>query len=136
MMSKRLSLSPVAAALALVSPALVSPAGSQTMTPNSTRTEHLTSAPYSLRILKDGTDITAAAGITRVQYNRDGSGTRTLADGRVINGSWRFLDAEQKVIETTSPLGTQVWDILELDATRYRKREQKTGIVIEHTPIR
>jgi hypothetical protein len=115
-----------------LSAAVLSQGKAQTMD----KTELLTRTPFTVRILRGGVDTTAAAGIASVTYNRDGSGTRTLADGRVLNGSWRFLDAAQTRVETTAPTGVQTWEILELTETAYVKRETATGVVIEHRPVR
>src|SRR5262245_27865198 len=65
------------------------------------RFDHITQGPFSVRITKDGRDITAVAGVQEVHYKADGTGTRTLSDGTVLQGQWRFLDEEQTTVETS-----------------------------------
>jgi hypothetical protein len=120
----------------IICAAALTPAAMLTEAQAMDKIELLTRTPFSVRVLKDGVDISAAAGIASVKYNRDGSGTRTLADGRILNGGWRFLDAAQTRVETTAPTGVQTWDILELTESSYVKRETTSGIVIDHRPTR
>jgi len=100
------------------------------------RLDLITAQPFTVKMLKDGNDITAIAGVKSVQYRKDGTGIRTLADGREITGTWRFLDAEQTLVETVAPTGSNQFRILELTPTAYRKVDQKSGVEIQHFPVR
>lgn len=100
-----------------------------------TRTQLITQGPFTVTVHKAGQDLTAALGIKQVQYFADGTGTRTLADGTVVRGTWRFLDPSQTEVETTAPTGTNRWKILELTTRHYRKIDLDTAIEIDHTPI-
>jgi hypothetical protein len=100
------------------------------------RLDLITAQPFSVKMIKDGADITALAGVKTVEYRKDGTGVRTLADGKQINGTWRFVDPEQTIVETVAPTGSNQFRILELTPTAYRKVDMKSGIEIQHFPLR
>ena len=126
------TVTPVVAAALTVALLAALPAKGQTMN----KADLITATPFTVRILMGDKDITANAGLREVKYNKDGTGTRTLADGKVLQGTWRFLDPDQKTVETVAPTGTQTWEILELTPTAYRKRDMKSGMVIEHFSVK
>ena len=98
------------------------------------RFDHITRSPFSVKITRDGHDITSLAGVREVHYKRDGSGTRTLADGTIVAGTWHFLDAAQTIVETAVAGKRSRFRIVELTDAVYRKVDLETGVEIAHYP--
>lgn len=98
------------------------------------RTALVTARPFDVRIIANGVDVTARSPVLSVKYDADGSGTRTLRDGRVVQGRWKFLNPEQTQIEVQGPEGTTRWVILELSERLYRKANIDTGVEFVHVP--
>lgn len=95
----------------------------------------ITDRPYDIRILANGHDVTARSPIASVVYRRDGTGTRTLRDGRTVEGRWRFVDAAQTQIEVEGPEGRSRWVVVELGEAVYRKVNVDTGVEFVHRPV-
>ncbi len=99
------------------------------------RNTWITARPFDVQIVLNGRDISAQSPITRVRYHADGSGTRTLRDGRSVPGRWRFLNIEQTQVEVEGPEGRSRWVIVELGPDGYRKVNMDTGVEFIHRPI-
>lgn len=99
------------------------------------RTETLTRQPFTVTLLANGQDVTTASPIAQVQYRRDGTGIRTLRDGRVVEGRWRFLNDSQTQVEVTGPEGSSRWVIVELKESLYRKVNIDTGVEFIQRPV-
>lgn len=93
-----------------------------------------TQRSFDVQILANGIDVTAKSPVETVFYDTDGTGTRTLRDGRVMNGRWRFLNSAQTQIEVVGPEGTTRWVIVELTDAVYRKVNIDTGVEFIHRP--
>ena len=99
------------------------------------RIEMITRAPMSIQVLKDGNDITAKLGVKQIKYNADGTASRTMAEGSVNPLGWRFVDPAQTWLEMTSPRGTTHWEVLEVTATLFRKRDLAIGAeIVQRSP--
>lgn len=94
----------------------------------------ITDRPFDVRILANGHDVTSRSPVASVVYRRDGTGSRTLRDGRVVEGRWRFVDAAQQHIEVEGPEGLSRWVIVELGDAVYRKVNMETGVEFIHRP--
>jgi hypothetical protein len=94
----------------------------------------ITRQAFDVQIVADGLDISSRSPIATVQYGSDGSGTRTLRDGRTVAGRWRFLNPEQTQIEVQGPEGVSRWVIVELNDRVYRKVNVDTGVEFIHRP--
>lgn len=95
----------------------------------------ITERPFDVRILANGRDVSAHSPVQRVIYNADGTGTRTLRDGRTVEGRWRFLDEAGLQIEVEGPEGVSRWIVVELGNQLYRKVNVETGMEFIHQPI-
>lgn len=93
-----------------------------------------TQRPFDVQVLANGIDITAKTPVVGVFYDADGTGTRTLRDGRATSGRWRFLNPEQTQIEVVGPEGMSRWVIVELNEAVYRKVNIDTGVEFIHRP--
>jgi len=82
----------------------------------------------------NGRDVTATSPVAFVKYNADGSGTRTLKNGQIVSGSWRFINPQQTQSEVDGPEGISRWVIIELSETIYRKANMDTGVEFIHLP--
>ena len=98
------------------------------------RTHLITGRTFDVSIRANGRDITAKSPILRVHYRPDGTGTRTLRDGSIVEGRWRFLDPRQAQVEVDGPEGRSRWVIVELDERVYRKVDMDTGVEFIHRP--
>lgn len=98
------------------------------------KTALITRQPFDVKILANGQDVTATSPVTQVQYNADGTGTRTLRDSRIITGSWKFLNPQQTQVEVQGPEGSSRWVIIELNERLYRKVNIDTGVEFVHLP--
>ncbi len=98
------------------------------------RSTLMTQRPFNVKILAHGVDVTARSPVVSVQYSSDGTGTRTLRDGRTVHGTWRFLNAEQTQVEVQGPEGASRWVITELNDRIYRKVNMDTGVEFVHVP--
>ena len=94
----------------------------------------ITDRPFDVHILANGHDVTSRSPIASVVYRRDGTGTRTLHDGRTVEGRWRFVDAAQLQIEVEGPEGPSRWVVVELSDVVYRKVNLDTGVEFIHRP--
>jgi hypothetical protein len=99
------------------------------------RLDTLTRQPFTVSLFANGQDITAASPIAQVQYHADGRGTRTLRDGRVVEGHWRFLNDTQTQVEVIGPEGSSRWVIVELKDSLYRKVNIDTGVEFIQRPV-
>jgi hypothetical protein len=95
----------------------------------------LTRQPFTVTLLANGEDVTAASPIEQVHYHRDGTGVRTLRDGRVVQGHWRFLNDSKTQVEVIGPEGTSRWVIVELKEGLYRKVNIDTGVEFIQRPV-
>jgi hypothetical protein len=98
------------------------------------RTSLIVSRPFDVKVLANGVDVTSRTPVVSVKYNADGSGTRTLRDGKTIDGQWKFLNAAQTQIEVHGPEGTSRWVIIEINERIYRKANMDTGVEFVHLP--
>jgi hypothetical protein len=98
------------------------------------KTTLITRQPFDVRIIANGRDVTANTPVVAVKYNADGTGSRTLRDGRTVAGTWRFLNPSQTQIEVNGPDGTTRWVITELGENLYRKANLDTGVEFIHVP--
>jgi hypothetical protein len=98
------------------------------------RTSLITARPFDVKVMANGADVTSRTPVVSVKYNADGSGTRTLRDGKTIDGQWKFLNAAQTQIEVQGPEGTSRWVIIELNERIYRKANMDTGVEFVHLP--
>lgn len=98
------------------------------------RTDLITRQPFDVTIRANGVDVTARSPLASVQYAKDGTGSRTLRDGRVVTGRWRFSNPERTPIEVEGPDGTTRWVITELTDAIYRKVNIDTGVEFIHLP--
>lgn len=94
----------------------------------------ITRQPFDVKIFANGRDVTATSPVAFVKYNADGSGTRTLKNGQVVSGSWRFINPQQTQIEVQGPEGLSRWVIIELSEAVYRKANMDTGVEFVHLP--
>lgn len=99
-----------------------------------TRLDLITQRPFAVRVLANGRELTAESPLVSVRYLPDGTGTRTLRDGSIVAGQWRFLDEAQRTIEVAGPEGTSRWIIVELSPQLYRKVNLETGLEFIHIP--
>ena len=99
------------------------------------RTDTITRQPFAVKILSNGKDVTSSSPIASVKYNADGSGTRTLRNGQVVTGRWKFLNGDQTQIEVQGPEGASRWVIIELSDKVYRKANMDTGVEFIHLPL-
>ena len=95
----------------------------------------ITRQPFAVKIVANGRDVTATTPIASVKYDADGSGSRTLKDGRRVEGRWKFANPEQTQIEVQGPEGTSRWVIVELSDTIYRKANIDSGVEFIHLPL-
>ena len=100
------------------------------------RTQLISSQPRHLKILRNGTDISAQLGVDTVKYNADGTTWGKFKDGRIENGTWHFLNKEQTQIEVTLPRGTTRWLIIELHDDVFRKANLDSGAEFIYSPVR
>jgi hypothetical protein len=98
------------------------------------RTALIAGRTFDVKMIANGIDVTARSPLADVRYNADGTGSRTLRDGRVITGSWRFLNTEQTQVEVQGPEGASRWVIIELNERIYRKANIDTGVEFIHQP--
>jgi hypothetical protein len=98
------------------------------------RTHLITSRPFDVKVMANGVDVTSRSPVISVKYNADGSGTRTLREGKTIDGQWKFLNAAQTQIEVQGPEGASRWVIIELNERIYRKANIDTGVEFVHLP--
>lgn len=98
------------------------------------RTALITTHSFNVRIIANGRDVTDKSPVDSVKYNADGSGTRTLRDGRTVLGQWQFINPEQTQIEVSGPEGKSRWVIIELSDKVYRKANIDTGVEFIHVP--
>jgi hypothetical protein len=98
------------------------------------RNSLITSRAFDVKIVANGVDVTSRSPVASVKYNTDGSGTRTLRDGKTVDGQWKFLNAAQTQIEVQGPEGASRWVILELTDRVYRKANIETGVEFVHLP--
>ncbi len=96
----------------------------------------ITRQPFNVEIRMNGIDVTPQSPVVEVKYNADGTGTRTLRDGRRVAGTWRFTDDTYRHIEVLGPEGKSRWVIVQLDDTVYRKVNVDTGVEFVHRPRR
>lgn len=94
----------------------------------------ITRQPFDVQIVANGRDVTAASPVAFVKYNADGSGSRTLKNGQIVSGGWRFINPQQTQIEVNGPEGASRWVIIELSETVYRKANMDTGVEFIHQP--
>lgn len=94
----------------------------------------ITRHPYDVQVLANGVDISARQPLVEVRYAADGTGTRRLRDGRVVTGSWRFLNAAKTQMEVVGPEGPSRWVLVELNERVYRKVNLDTGVELVHRP--
>jgi hypothetical protein len=94
----------------------------------------ITGRPFDVKVMSNGVDVTSKSPIASVKYNADGSGTRTLRDGKSVEGQWKFLNAAQTQIEVQGPEGVSRWVIIELTDRIYRKANIETGVEFVHMP--
>ena len=94
----------------------------------------ITDRPFDIRILANGRDVSAQSPIASVVYRGDGSGTRTLRDGRIVEGRWRFVDDAGTRIDVEGPEGLSRWVVVELGEAVYRKVNVDTGVEFIHHP--
>ena len=94
----------------------------------------ITRQPFDVQIVADGVDITPKSPIVSVRYHADGSGTRTLRDGRTAAGRWRFVNPQRTQIEVEGPEGTSRWVVVELNERVYRKVNIDSGLEFIHRP--
>jgi hypothetical protein len=94
----------------------------------------ITRQPFDVKILANGRDVTATSPVAFVKYNADGTGTRTLKNGQIVSGSWRFINPQQTQIEVNGPEGLSRWVIMELSEAVYRKANMDTGVEFVHLP--
>lgn len=95
----------------------------------------ITRQPFNVQIVANGRDVSASSPVVAVRYDADGSGTRTLRDGSLVRGRWRFLNPQQTQIEVEGPEGTSRWVVIQLDDQVYRKANIDTGIEFIHRPV-
>jgi hypothetical protein len=98
------------------------------------RTALITQKSFDVKVLANGVDVTAKSPVAQVKYNADGTGTRTLRDGKTVTGSWKYSNPQQTQIEVTGPEGTSRWIVVELSASIYRKVNIDTGVEFIHLP--
>ena len=98
------------------------------------RTTLITRQPFDVKIVAGGVDVTAKSPVSSVKYNADGSGSRTLRDGKTVTGTWRFINPEQTQVEVQGPEGSSRWVITELNERIYRKVNIDTGVEFIHVP--
>jgi hypothetical protein len=94
----------------------------------------ITRQTFDVQIVANGVDVTTRSPIATVRYGSDGSGTRTLRDGRSVAGRWRFANPEQTQIEVLGPEGASRWVVVELNENVYRKVNVDTGVEFIHRP--
>lgn len=94
----------------------------------------ITDRSFDIRIPANGHDVTSRSPIASVVYRRDGTGTRTLHDGQIVDGRWRFVDKAQLQIEVEGPEGLSRWVVVELSDAVYRKVNLVTGVEFIHRP--
>lgn len=99
------------------------------------RTGLITRHPFRVKVFANGQDISASLPLVSVRYHADGSGTRTLRDGRSVAGRWRFVDEAQNQVEVDGPEGVSRWVITELGEHRYRKTNIATGMEFVHEAL-
>jgi hypothetical protein len=99
------------------------------------RTEAIARQSYSVQLFANGQDVTAGFPIASVKYNADGTGSRKLKNGQVVNGSWKFMNPQQTQVEVNGPDGTSRWVIVEFNERIYRKVNMDTGVEFIHRPI-
>jgi hypothetical protein len=104
------------------------------MTEISSTERLITTSTYDVRILANGQDVTERSPLATVKYDIDGSGSRTLKDGQVLRGTWRFIDSAQRQVEVRGPEGLSRWVIVELSEKCYRKVNIETGLEFVHHP--
>lgn len=98
------------------------------------KTTLITRQPFDVQVMANDRDITATTPVASVKYNADGSGTRTLKDGRIVSGTWRFMNPQQTQIEVTGPEGSSRWVVIALSDRIYRKANIDTGVEFIHLP--
>lgn len=94
----------------------------------------ITRQPFDVRIMANGRDVSATSPVVVVQYHADGTGIRTLRNGDVVGGRWRFINPQQTQIEVEGPEGTSRWVIIELSESVYRKANLDSGVEFIHVP--
>jgi hypothetical protein len=94
----------------------------------------ITRQPFDVKIVANGRDVTSTSPLALVKYNADGTGTRTLKNGQIVSGSWRFINPQQTQIEVNGPEGSTRWVLIELTETVYRKANMDTGVEFIHLP--
>jgi hypothetical protein len=98
------------------------------------RTALITQKSFDVKILANGIDVSDKSPVTQVKYNADGTGMRTLRDGKTMTGSWKFINPQQTQIEVIGPEGTSRWVVMELTDKIYRKANIDTGVEFIHLP--
>lgn len=98
-------------------------------------TDLITARRFDVTIKMNGRDVSAGSPVVSVKYDADGTGSRTLRDGRTVRGSWRFTDEAQRHIEVEGPEGISRWVVVELGPQIYRKVNVETGVEFIHVPV-
>jgi hypothetical protein len=94
----------------------------------------ITAAPYAMKAMKDGTDISERWPVKAIRYAQDGTAVSTLADGKEIKSTWS-LDAAGRVLAINTPgVGESRWEVLEASAKVFRKRNLDNGVEAIQTP--
>lgn len=95
----------------------------------------ITGKNFTVTVLMNGVDVTHKLPVARVIYRPDGTGARTLRDGSVVTGQWKFINDAQTQMEVQGPEGVSRWVITELSPSVYRKANIDTGVEFVHTPV-
>lgn len=95
----------------------------------------ITGKQFNVAVRMNGVDVTQKLPVVSVTYRPDGSGTRTLRDGSLVAGHWKFINDGQTQMEVQGPEGVSRWVITELSDTVYRKANIDTGVEFIHTPV-
>lgn len=89
------------------------------------RDDLITAHAFDVKVFANGIDISSRTPALSVKYNRDGT---------VVEGSWRYCNAQQTQIEVQGPEGISRWNVIELNGRIYRKANLDTGIEFIHVP--
>lgn len=98
-------------------------------------TEIISAKPYSIKWLKDGEDITSKGPVRGISYQRDGKATIKLANGQSLPSTWKFIDDGKGLQLVIPAAGTYTYDLLEVTADVFRKRNRENGVEIVQTPV-
>jgi hypothetical protein len=97
-------------------------------------TELISAKPYSVKWMKDGEDITSKGPVRGIAYTRDGKATIKLTNGQSIPSTWKFIDDGKGLQLVIPSAGTYTYDLLEVTAEVFRKRNRENGVEIVQTP--